>query len=58
MKISFQSKQDEGKFKEFVCKNKKVLKAFLAFGIVMKNPFVRLIFRALDEVLDIICPEK
>jgi len=57
MKISFKTKSDEGKFKQFVCKNKAILKAFLAFGEAMKNP-VRLLFRGLSEALDLICPEN
>jgi len=56
MKISFKSKQEEGKFKQFVCKNKEMLKTFLAFGETMKNPIVRLLFKGLSEALDIICP--
>ena len=56
MKISFKSKKDENNFKEFVCENKALLKQFLSFGMLMKNPIARFIFRALDEVLDIICP--
>ena len=58
MKISFKSKADEGKFKQFVCKNKATLKTFLSFGEAMKNPIVRLLFKGLSEALDIICPEK
>ena len=58
MKISFRSKKDESEFKKFVCKNKEVLKAFLSFGALMKNPISRFIFKGLSEVLDIICPNK
>jgi len=58
MKISFRRKKHESKFKKFVCDNKKVLKQFLAFGSVMRNPFVRLIFAALSKALDLVCGKK
>ena len=57
MKISFHTKKDESEFKKFVCKNKKVLKTFLGFGMLMKNPLLKLIFEALSKGLDIICPD-
>lgn len=56
MKITFRRKRDGSKFKEFVCKHKVILKAFLAFGATMKNPFVRILFKGMSEALDVICP--
>ena len=57
MKISFRKKEDENKFKNFVCENKKVLRAFFAFGSAIRNPFAKGLFFLFSKVLGVICPD-
>lgn len=58
MKIKFKDKVKEGKFKEFVCKNKLVLEQFFAFGKEANNPFVAIAANALSGAIDVVCPDE
>lgn len=58
MKAKFKNPEDESKFKEFVCANKQVLSTFFAFGPLLSSKVVRIVFKALFEIINVACPEK
>lgn len=58
MKLTFKDQETDKKFKEYVCENKNVLDVLLWFGEQAKNPIVRILFRTIGQILDVVCPEK
>lgn len=57
MKLKFKNQEDENKFKEFVCKHKDVLQTFLSFGQLASGAIVRIIFKAVSEIIKVACPK-
>lgn len=58
MKAKFKNPEDEKNFQEFVCANKQVLSTFFAFGPLLSGRIIRIVFKALGEILNVVCPEK
>lgn len=53
--VSFKSPEGEKKFKDFVCKNKKVIMEFLDLCQQFKNPILRITIGALAGALKGLC---
>lgn len=58
MKLTFKEKEVENNFKDFACENKSILLILCDFGQLAKNPIVRIVFRSLAQIINVVCTEK
>jgi len=57
MNVSFKTEGEKRKFKNFVVKNREVIRDFLSFGQYVKNPIAKAVFAALLVIVDNIYKE-
>lgn len=58
MKLTFKDKETDGKFKQYVCENKEVLKVLFWYLSLAKNPIIRIVAKAISQIVEVACPEK